>query len=263
MEKYFTIGEAAKEAHATAETLRHYDRIGLVHPSKRERETGYRYYTQDDIVRLHTVRALQQMDLPLKKIQEILREDDLNAVVAFLEEAERKAEEKIAALQRAKEKIRLAKADYEEKLRGQESAGQLTVRTIPERAILLSDSLESPALDNLWGYLRHFYAMLEAPLREQFQLEDAAGILFKRGVARMFALCKRYVPVDAIEILPAGKYLCGARSGRHNGTPFAHGKDAVGRAAGILRGDGARFRRAAVEIPGASLYRAIAFSLGA
>ena len=39
-------------------------------------------------------------------------------------------------------------------------------------------------------------------------MEDAAGILFKRGVARMFALCKRYVPVDAIEILPAGKYLC-------------------------------------------------------
>lgn len=208
MKKYFTIGEAAKEVNVTAETLRHYDRIGLVHPSQREQETGYRYYTQDDIVRLHTVRALQQMDLPLKKIQEILQEDDLGAVIAFLEEAERKAEEKIAALQRAKEKIRLAKADYEEKLHGQESAGQLTVRTIPERTILLSDSLESPALDNLWGYLRHFYAMLEPPLREQFQLEDAAGILFKRGVARMFALCKRYVPMEAIEILPAGKYLC-------------------------------------------------------
>ena len=216
MEKYFTIGEAAKEAHATAETLRHYDRIGLVHPSQREQETGYRYYTQDDIVRLHTVRALQQMDLPLKKIQEILQEDDLNAVVAFLEEAEQKAEEKIAALQRAKEKIRLAKADYEEKLRGQESAGQLTVRTIPERAILLSDSLESPGRD------RNF----------------ARGPIPVRG-------------------------LRGARSGRHNGTPFAHGKDAMGRAAGILRGDGARFRRVAVEIPGASLYRAITFSLGA
>ena len=64
MKKYFTIGEAAKEVNVTAETLRHYDRIGLVHPSQREQETGYRYYTQDDIVRLHTVRALQQMDLP-------------------------------------------------------------------------------------------------------------------------------------------------------------------------------------------------------
>lgn len=104
MKKYFTIGEAAKEVNVTAETLRHYDRIGLVHPSKRERETGYRYYTQDDIVRLHTVRALQQMDLPLKKIQEILREDDLNAVVAFLEEAERKAEEKIGGATAGKRK---------------------------------------------------------------------------------------------------------------------------------------------------------------
>lgn len=34
MKHYLSIGEAAKAVHTTRETLRHYDRIGLVKPSK-------------------------------------------------------------------------------------------------------------------------------------------------------------------------------------------------------------------------------------
>ena len=52
MEKYFSIGEAAKAVHTTTETLRHYDRIGLVKPGKKDEWTNYRYYTEQDIVRL-------------------------------------------------------------------------------------------------------------------------------------------------------------------------------------------------------------------
>ena len=55
MEKYFSIGEAAKAVHTTTETLRHYDRIGLVKPSKKDEWTKYRYYTEQDIIRLNTV----------------------------------------------------------------------------------------------------------------------------------------------------------------------------------------------------------------
>ena len=35
MEKYFSVSEAAKTVNVTAETLRHYDRIGLVKPSRK------------------------------------------------------------------------------------------------------------------------------------------------------------------------------------------------------------------------------------
>lgn len=58
MEERFFIGEAAKAVNTTPETLRHYDRIGLVKPSEKDEWTHYRYYTKQDIVRLHTVRAL-------------------------------------------------------------------------------------------------------------------------------------------------------------------------------------------------------------
>ena len=61
---YYSIGEAAKAAGMTEETLRHYDRVGLVKPSKRDEWTSYRYYTEQDVVRLNTVYALRQMELP-------------------------------------------------------------------------------------------------------------------------------------------------------------------------------------------------------
>jgi uncharacterized protein with von Willebrand factor type A (vWA) domain len=89
MKKYFLIGEAAKMVNMTSETLRHYDRIDLVKPSKYDEQTKYRYYTQQDIIRLNAVRALQMMDLPLQKIKTVLEYNDLEKIIKFLTEAEK------------------------------------------------------------------------------------------------------------------------------------------------------------------------------
>lgn len=122
MKKFFSVGEAAKAVHTTSETLRHYDRIGLVKPSKKDEWTNYRYYTEQDIVHLNTVRALQLMDLSLQEIKKVLEYDDLEKIINFLTQAEKKADEKIAALQYSKSKIELAKIDYQRKLQGQKNS---------------------------------------------------------------------------------------------------------------------------------------------
>ena len=131
MKKYFSIGEAAKAVHTTSETLRHYDRIGLVKPSKKDEWTNYRYYTEQDIVRLNTVRALQIMDLPLQEIKQVLEYDDLKKIIEFLEQADKKADEKIAALQYSKQKIQLAKARYERKLQGKQNLNGIFFEDFP------------------------------------------------------------------------------------------------------------------------------------
>lgn len=208
MKKYFSVGEAAKAAHTTSETLRHYDRIGLVKPSKKDQWTNYRYYTEQDIVRLNTVRALQLMDLPLQEIKKVLEYDDLEKIVDFLGQAEKKADEKIAALQYSKSKIQLAKADYERKLKGQQKFNSIFLKDYPERVILLSDTLEKPTLDNLWNYLGHFYEKVTPALKDQFDFEDLAGIYTESGTSRLFALCTRYVNIEGLKVLPKGKYLC-------------------------------------------------------
>lgn len=208
MEKYFSVGEAAKAVHTTSETLRHYDRIGLVKPSKKDEWTNYRYYTEQDIVRLHTVRALQLMDLPLQEIKKVLAYDELEKIVDFLEQAEKKADEKIAALQYSKSKIQLAKAAYERKLQMRKNPDGAFIKDFPERVILLSDTLEAPTLDTLWNYLSHFYDKVPSSIREQFSFEDMAGIYTENGVSRLFAECISYVDIPGLKILPKGKYLC-------------------------------------------------------
>lgn len=208
MKKYFSVGETAKAVHTTSETLRHYDRIGLVKPSKKDEWTNYRYYTEQDIVRLNTVRALQLMDLPLQEIKKVLEYDDLEKIVDFLAQAEKKADEKIAALQYSKSKIQLAKADYERKLQARKNPNGSFIKEMPERVILLSDTLEVPTLDNLWNYLSHFYEKVTPALKEQFYFEDLAGIYTENGLSRLFAVCIRYVNMDELKVLPAGKYLC-------------------------------------------------------
>ena len=208
MKKYFSVGEAAKAVHATSETLRHYDRIGLVKPSRKDEWTGYRYYTEQDIVRLNTVRALQLMDLPLQEIKKVLEYDDLEKIVDFLARAEEKANEKIAALQYSKSKIQLAKSDYERKLRGRKALNGIALKDIPKRVILLSDTLEVPTLDNLWNYLSHFYEKVTPARKEQFSFEDLAGIYSEKGIDRLFAVCIRYAEIDGLRVLPEGKYLC-------------------------------------------------------
>ncbi len=208
MKKYFSIGQAAKAVHTTSETLRHYDRIGLVKPSQKDEWTHYRYYTEQDIVRLNTVRALQLMGLPLQEIKQVLEYDDLQKIVDFLTQAEKKADEKIAALQYSKSKIQLAKADYQKKLQGQQKFNAPFLKDAAQRVILLSDTLEVPTLDNLWNYLNHFYDKVTPALKDRFAFEDLAGIYTENGKSRLFAVCTRYAPIDGLKVLPKGKYLC-------------------------------------------------------
>lgn len=208
MKNYFSVGDAAKAAHVTSETLRHYDRIGLVKPCRRDTLTNYRYYTEQDLIRINTVRALQQMDLPLQKIKEVLEIDDLHKIIDFLTEAEKKADEKIALLQYSKAKIQLAISDYENKLSGQHHTEGIVIKHFPKRVIMLSDSLETPTLDTLWNYLSHFYDKIEPSEKDHFQFEDLAGIYTEKGSSRMFAVCIRYENMEGIKILPEGDYLC-------------------------------------------------------
>lgn len=208
MKKYFSVGEAARAVHMTSETLRHYDRIGLVKPGRKDEWTNYRYYTEEDLVRLNTVRALQMMDLSLQEIKKALEYDDLERLIGFLEEAEKKADEKIAALQYSKSKIRLAKADYERKRQGRPSFEGTVLKACPERVILLSETLEMPMLDNLWNYLGHFYDQVPPDRRDQFSFEDLAGIYTENGITRLFAVCTRYGDLEGLKVLPEGTYLC-------------------------------------------------------
>lgn len=208
MKNYLPISETAKIVGMTAETLRHYDRIDLVKPCKIDEWTGYRYYSRQEIIRLNTIKALRCMDLTLSEIKDILTYGDFNSIVAKLKKAENSADEKIAELNYAKAKIQRARTFYESKLNGERQDEKIFVKSYPQRVILLSDTMQTPTLDNLWDYHRHFYDQLSDNLKNEFSFEDLAGIYERGGQSRLFAVCTRFTQTEGIKILPQGNYLC-------------------------------------------------------
>ena len=208
MKNYFTVSRAAEIVGMTAETLRHYDRIGLVRPRVTDEFTGYRYYSEQEIVKLNTVKALRCMDMRLSEIKDILSYDDFGKIVEQLKKAERSADGKIAELSHAKERIRRARVFYEEKLRGERQTENIFVRRFPERVILLSDNLQEPTLDNLWNYHRHFYGQLDDGIKDKFAFEDIAGVYEKNGETRLFAVCLKHAETAGLVTLPEGDWLC-------------------------------------------------------
>lgn len=234
MKNRFTIREAAQMADTTAETLRHYDRIGLVSPHETDPWTGYRYYSEQEIVRLHTIRALRCMDLTLKEIQTLLEYDDLEAIVSFLKQAETRADDKIVQLEQAKAKIIRARSDYEKKLAGRTENGEPALQTFPARWILCSDTMEQPTVDNLWQYHSRFYDQIAPDRQAAYTFADLAGIYTAGGRSQLFALCLRYPDLDGLTLLPAGTYLCAPCSEEDRADLLAQLVETAGEQYGVL-----------------------------
>lgn len=205
----YTIKQAAEKVNMTSETLRHYDRIDLVKPCHKDEETGYRYYSEQELVQLQTIELLKTMDLTLMEIKDILQQNELPKIIALLKQAEKKADEKIAHLQYAKTRIKRAYTDYEKKLNNVDSQNvEFFVKHLSERVIMISDKLEYPTTKNLWNYHDNFYKQIEEALQPQFLFEDMAGIFTTSEKTRLFAVCSKYPSIEGLTVLPEGKYLC-------------------------------------------------------
>jgi DNA-binding transcriptional MerR regulator len=69
------IGEFARVGQVSIATLRHYDQCGLLKPNALDPDTGYRYYSLDQLARLNRILALKELDFPLEQIARLLEED--------------------------------------------------------------------------------------------------------------------------------------------------------------------------------------------
>jgi len=69
--KSLTIGEVARAAQVGVETIRFYEREGLIAEPPR-RESGYRQYPPDAIRRVRFIRRAKELGFTLKEIGELL-----------------------------------------------------------------------------------------------------------------------------------------------------------------------------------------------
>ena len=73
----YKINEVSKLTGVSIRMLHHYDKIGLLEPSKRT-DSNYRMYNNNDISRLYQILLFKELEFPLQDIKQILDDKDFD-----------------------------------------------------------------------------------------------------------------------------------------------------------------------------------------
>ncbi|MDO5020306.1 MAG: MerR family transcriptional regulator, partial [Lachnospiraceae bacterium] len=79
-EKLFQIGDVARMFHLSPGSLRHYEQAGLLKPEYIDAQTGYRYYSVRQFEVLNTIRYLRALDMPIRQIEDFLKNRDIDVI---------------------------------------------------------------------------------------------------------------------------------------------------------------------------------------
>lgn len=69
-ENLFKIGEIVKILGVTRKTILGYEEMGLLMPAIKDENSGYRYYSADNMTQIRSIRSLQNLGLSLAEIRE-------------------------------------------------------------------------------------------------------------------------------------------------------------------------------------------------
>ncbi|MCH1625269.1 MerR family transcriptional regulator [Ferdinandcohnia quinoae] len=114
-ETLYSIGEVAKLANVSIQTLRYYDQISLFKPAYVDPNTNYRYYKDSQLYHLDLIKSLKYIGTSLediKKVQHLQREDSL----LFLNEQDAVIEQQLERLKEVQQNIKYVKRRIKKQL---------------------------------------------------------------------------------------------------------------------------------------------------
>ncbi len=132
----FRIGEFSKLGQVSTRMLRHYDKLDLLVPSHTDEWTSYRYYTLDQLSKLHRIIALKELGFSLEEVGHLLQEEDGLSVaelrgMLLMREAEVRQTLAQNRWQLKQIEARLQRLEEE----GQPSPYEVVVKPVPETAV--------------------------------------------------------------------------------------------------------------------------------
>ena len=134
------IGDFARIGQVTIQTLRHYDDLGLLKPADVDALSGYRYYSVDQLPRLHRILALKDLGFSLEQVAHLLEDHlpfaEIHGMLRLKQnELRNQVQEQLDRLERLEARLRLIEQenqllDYEVILKRVEPISVASVRRV-------------------------------------------------------------------------------------------------------------------------------------
>ena len=104
----FSIGQVSKLFEISKDTLRHYDKIGILKPEVNE-ANGYRYYYEEDLEKLGLILETKYLGIPLSEIKETIESESLIQYKSLVEKQEESIKKQIEELKIKQEHLQGAR----------------------------------------------------------------------------------------------------------------------------------------------------------
>lgn len=104
MKKYYKINEIAKLYHIGVDSLRYYEKVGLISPKRDENQ--YRQYSIYDIWRLNVIRDMMELDISSDKIKTYLDHRSIASTLDMLDSKQQLIQQKLEALLEDQQEIK-------------------------------------------------------------------------------------------------------------------------------------------------------------
>ena len=212
-----SIGQMAELNHVSEQTLRLYDKEGLLVPRCVDPVTGYRYYHIIQSAKLDLIQNMKVYGMTLRQIRSFLDSNDPAALRALLTEQADSIEERIRQLRRSQSAITRTLDNYR-RYEALPRNGEIFLEYIPERRIFHYNCDVNYFDQDESGYeymLRQmktnlvannmplsYFTNIGTIIRREHLVPDA---LFSNEV---FLFVDEDDSSQAMETLPAASYLC-------------------------------------------------------
>lgn len=210
MKNYFTISEFAKLRSIDINSLRYYERLGILTPVYIDPNTRYRYYSAEQLSVLDVILLSVNLGIPLKRLKEYMDENGNFRNRDFFREGKRLTEEKI-------EDLRACLSRIESTLRYLESTEEAAVESslylcdFPPRYLVTEEYNGNMADVN--AVERAFTKLFQYACEQKMNPVIPSGVLYRyQGAAVTQYICWEITAPPAeqqsIQTLPAGRYSC-------------------------------------------------------
>lgn len=206
------IGEFSKLTGVSIHMLRHYDKIGLLVPAHIEGQTGYRYYSEAQIMLANRIQVLKRLGFGLKEIINV--QSELWSYEGIKLVLEDKIEEKIEEREMLNKQIKeIRKALYEIEEEEVCLALEVNIKTFPARIVASVRGIlhDFPEEGRLWE------SLFKACMKHNIHLADSSytfaithSLDLKQSIMDVEVQCmveKLYKDVEELKFLKVSECL--------------------------------------------------------
>ncbi|MEG0944508.1 MAG: helix-turn-helix domain-containing protein [Angelakisella sp.] len=213
MQGLYSIGDFARLTRVSVDTLRFYDKKGLLTPEVIDPKSKYRYYSYSQLVKLDIIKQCRMLDISIDEIVKLFSQANSSAFEVALQKQMNMLQEKITELEHIHETMHLLLQRMKES-KNILSLSDCYEREIAQRTIILSKEFGCPLGDHMPD-AKAFLELTET-LRSQCCVSHYVGGYFYRVAQGQIVNTAMFEVVDEtpaalnfeLHILPAGKYFC-------------------------------------------------------